>query len=74
MGYRDYDLSVINNNKTVDLFNEIKNNTMKNLPLIHKNWIKNDKIYNILKYDKQFLTHDMINDIGLWRSVVYSNE
>ena len=30
MGYRDYDLSVINNNKTVDLFNEIKNNTMKN--------------------------------------------
>jgi len=74
MAYREYDLSLINKNKTHDLFNEIKNNTMKNLPLIHKNWIKNDKIYNILKYDKQFLTHDMINDIGIWRSVVYSND
>ncbi len=74
MEYRVYDLSVIDNKKTLDLFDEIDNKSVNNIPLIHKNWIKNDKVYNVLKYDKVKLSVDMIETLGLWRSVIYSNK
>ena len=59
---KEYHLSSLNDNKIIEQYK-----------LIHKNWIKNDKIYNILKYDKAIITHDMINTLGIYRSVIYSN-
>lgn len=77
MENRVYDLSSINNYKTLDLLNDIENSdtlNKKELPLIHKQWMKNDKVYNIFKYNKEALTVDMVNTLGLWRSVIYSNK
>ena len=74
MEYRVYNLSVIDNNKTLDIFDQIDNKVTNNLQLIHKQWIKNDKVYNVLKYDKAKLTVDMVDKLGLWRSVIYSNK
>ena len=74
MEYRVFDLSVIDNKKTSDIFDQIDNKSVNNLPLIHKKWIKNDKVYNVFKYDKTGLTVDTIETLGLWRSVVYSNK
>ena len=82
MEYKVYDLSTINNHNTLDIFDRINQSGKSdkidkgedNLPLIHKHWMKNDKVYNILKYNRATLTYDMINTIGLWRSVIYSNK
>ena len=73
----EYDLSSINTYKTLDILDGIhinNNNNIKKTILIHKSWAKNNKVYNILKYDKKLLTYDMIESIGLWRSVVCSNK
>lgn len=73
MIYKIYDLSVINKRNTLEILDDIKNETGNNLSLTYKKWMKNEKVYNILKYDKTMLSYDMIEDIGLWRSVVYSD-
>ena len=81
----EYDLSSINIYKTLDIIDEIYNNdnisndnissnNIKNTILTNKSWAKNNKLYNILKYEKKLLTHDMIESVGLWRSVIFSNK
>ena len=84
----EYDLSSINGYKTSDILNEIHNNNngnnsnncndnngnIKNTILINKPWIRNNKVYNILKYEKKLLAYDMIDGAGLWRSVICSNK
>ena len=66
-----YDLSSINNNNFKDC---IKNNDFNNLKINTKQWMKNNKLYNIIKYEKDTLTHDTIHSIGLLRSLIYSND
>tara|TARA_B100000902_G_scaffold321476_1_gene314434 strand:+ start:285 stop:1505 length:1221 start_codon:yes stop_codon:yes gene_type:complete len=44
------------------------------LKLTVKYWRRSDKIYKILKYDKQYLTEDKALTIGLFRSVICRNE
>ena len=81
-----YDLScindVINNINSNNNSNNSNNNdecirtihTKDNFNLIHKQWLKNDKVYNIIKYDKSFLTYDMVDQLGIYRSLVTSND
>lgn len=76
----EYDMSTINSINMNDVYsNETNIDTesvktkLNNLKLTHKHWIKNNKTYNILKYTKETLTHDMIDKTGLFRSVIYSN-
>jgi hypothetical protein len=66
----EYDLSITNNIKITELFN---NNNFDKLKLINKLWMKNNKVYNVIKYDKAYLTYDMVESIGKWRSVILSN-
>ncbi len=47
---------------------------LDSLKITVKRWRSSDKIYKILKYDKQYLTEDKINSIGLFRSVVTRNK
>ena len=58
----EYNLSVFNENDFIE-----KNK------LIHKSWVANNKKYNILKYNKEFLSFDQIETIGLFRSIIYTN-
>ena len=58
-----YDLSSINTIKNCDNDNNYK--------LKYKKLIKNNKTYNIYQYDKKYLTFDMTNSIGLYRSVIF---
>ena len=67
----EYNLSLINN---IDVRSCLKDNDFEKLKLVHKQWMKNDKVYHILKYDKKILAEDLIDSIGLLRSVIYSNE
>jgi hypothetical protein len=41
--------------------------------LINKSWSKNNKIYNINKYDKNFISPDNIDSLKKFRSVITSN-
>ena len=58
----EYNLSVFNENDFIE-----KNK------LIHKSWVANNKKYNILKYNKEFLSFDQIETIGLFRSIIYTD-
>jgi hypothetical protein len=66
-----YDLSQVTT-EMVDILNKIENPTFQNA-LNCKQWMRNNKVYNILKYDKQILSYDMIEKTGLCRSIIYSN-
>ena len=77
MGSIEYDLSSINGIKTKDLLKKNNIDTMENTDrnnLIHKQWRKNEKIYDILKYDKSLLSYDLIKTIGKFRSVIFSDD
>ena len=70
-----YDLSLINGTNINELIlNETSPKIINNLKLNHKFWMKNDKTYNILKYDKRYLSHELINSVGLLRSIIYSQD
>ena len=45
-------------------------NTRGDYKLIHKNWVKNNITYEIIKYDKTLLTYDIIDKMGIFRSVI----
>jgi len=72
----EYDLSSINGISTNDIenVNECKEktyiNTTDKFKLTYKNWVKNNKTYGIIKYDKSILTYDMVHRMGLFRSVI----
>ena len=56
-----YDLSSINN---INLKECIKNNDFNKIKINNKQWMKNNKVYNIIKYEKDYLTDDNFNSIG----------
>ena len=43
---------------------------IESLKLLLKKWYINEKTYNIFKYDKTVLLHDMILKTGLFRSII----
>ena len=69
----EYDLSSINGIKIKNLLEKNNMDNMDNMNnLIHKQWIKNDKIYDIITYDKSLISYDMIETLGKLRSVIFS--
>jgi len=58
----DYDLSSL---KDINFIKEYK--------LIEKCWAKNNKTYNIIKYDKNYITYDILYLIKNIRSVIISS-
>jgi hypothetical protein len=70
-----YDLSYIGN-EMIDSSNNMnleESPINNNANIMSKKWMRNNKVYNIIKYDKQVLTYDMIDKLGLFRSVIHSN-
>ena len=57
-----YDLSMLKDETTLNKYK-----------LINKYWGKNNKTYNIIKYDKNHTTYDMMNHNKCFRSVICSN-
>jgi hypothetical protein len=73
MPNREYDLSSIANHTLSDVMNDNSDSIIIQ-GFLKKRWTRNNKVYNILKYDKPYLTYDMVDTIGLWRSVICSNK
>jgi len=67
------DLSQISTNMADILSDDNEKTINLNNGFICKQWMRNHKVYNILKYDKQMLTYDMVEKNGLCRSIIYSN-
>ena len=57
-----YDLSVLKDEDYI-----------KNNKLINKPWGKNNKIYNIITYDKNIITYDMVDQMKIFRSIICGN-
>lgn len=66
-----FDMKVVYNNHNTEEDTTLKQ--LNSLKLVEKLWNYNDKIYKIIQYDKQYLTHDMISSSGLFRSVIVNN-
>ena len=62
MQYNKYDLSPLNNESFLKI-NKIT----------QKQWAKNNKTYNIIKYNKDYITYDLINKLKIFRSVITSH-
>lgn len=64
---RNIDLTSIFSDETAD---DINKNTLTSVRLKLKRWMFNDKIYKIIRYDKEFLSDDIKDTTGLFRSVI----
>ena len=73
--------SLIPTNESKEIYNEIEKKTsdetrtklLSNYNIIDKVQVIDNKPYNLLKYDKKYLTHDSYRTIGKFRSLVYRN-
>ena len=69
-----FNLHTVNGIDMSKLYNSCKNEdneTITNsLKLTEKLWNYKDKIYKIIRYDKEFMSVDMIKTTGLFRSVI----
>ena len=66
-----YDLRNIRNDIEDVIKNPTKDSIEKDNHFQYKQWLQNDKEYNIVKYNKQFLEFNP--NIGLCRSLIFSN-
>lgn len=64
------DISAIYNDETSE---ENRENILNTNRLKMKKWMFNDKIYKIIRYNKELLSDDTRESIGLFRSVIYQN-
>lgn len=62
------DMKPIYNNRLTEDENLVKH--LNSLKLKEKLWNYNDNIYKIIQYDKNYLTNDLVNTIGLFRSLI----
>jgi hypothetical protein len=78
MTYDLNDVDDINNINISGLFHNINSDESKtnlnNLKIDSKEWVINNKKYQILKYDKDFLNYDMIEKTGLIRSIILNEK
>jgi len=69
-----YDLSAVCNFDLDELFNERNSGIIEQkFKLNHKLWMINDKVYNILKYNKEHLSNQSCHWMGLFRSIIFSD-
>ena len=66
-----YDLLLIRKDMKEIINNPQKEVIEKNGEFLYKQWLHNDKIYNIIKYNKQHIDFNINN--GLCRSIIYSD-
>jgi len=66
-----YDLKNIKSNIEDIITNPIKDSIEKKNCFICKQWLHNDKTYNILKYNNDSLQHNP--ELGLCRTIIFSN-
>lgn len=69
-----YSLSAVTKQDLCQLFNGDNENLLNSLKLTVKQWNYNDKLYKIIKYDKPYLTNDLITTSGLFRSVILKDD
>ena len=69
-----YDLSAVCNFNLDELFHEKNSGIIEQkFKLNHKLWMINDKVYNILKYNKEFISPQSYQWMCLFRSIIYSD-
>jgi len=71
-----YDLQVVNGKDLTRFYNdnETEQESLMNfLKLSVKHWRHNDKVYKIIRYNKEYLMDDLIKSSGLFRSVIFNN-
>jgi hypothetical protein len=64
-----YDISALYSGENDEQFESL----FKTLKLKQRSWKHMDSVYKIIKYDKQYLTLDLVKSAGLFRSVIYKN-
>jgi hypothetical protein len=72
-----YDLQNLCGKDIRQLYNkdEIDEDSLLNsLKLTIKKWSNNDKVYKIIRYNKSYLSDDLIRTSGLFRSVILNND
>lgn len=67
----EYDLAKVKNDIKSILNNPSKDDIEKDQEYIYKQWIHNDKVYNIIKYNKN--VREFKEENGLFRSIIFSN-
>lgn len=71
-----YDLNTVEGHDMASLYSDNQANIdvlLNTLNLKQKRWIVDGKNYNVVRYDKSFLTNDRMETVGLFRSVVHAN-
>lgn len=69
-----YDLNKVEGHNLADLFSDEQSKVdalLNTLNLKQKHWAVGGKNYNVVRYDKQFLSQDRAETVGLFRSVVH---
>lgn len=71
---REYDFKTINGMDMRNVYNCTENDESKSiinsLKLTEKLWNYKNKVYKVIRYDKEYMTNDMIKTTGLFRSVI----
>ena len=67
----EYDLAKVTSNIENIINNPSKDDIEKDMEYTYKQWLHNDKVYNIIKYNKN--VSDFKEENGLFRSVIFSN-
>ena len=71
-----YDLNTVEGHDMTCLFSEEQANVdalLNTLNLKQKCWVVGGKNYNVVRYDKQFLSKDRVETVCMFRSVVHHN-
>jgi hypothetical protein len=71
-----YDLNTLEGHDMTSLYSDNQANIdalLNTLNLKQKRWVVGGKNYNVIRYDKQFLTKDRMETVGMFRSVVHTN-
>jgi arsenate reductase-like glutaredoxin family protein len=70
----EFDLETVNGNNIRSLYNFSQNDDAQSiansLKLTEKLWNYKNKMYKVIKYDKENISNDMIKTTGLFRSVI----
>jgi hypothetical protein len=64
-----YDISPLYSGENDDMFESLFNT----LKLKQRPWKHMESVYKIIKYEKQYLTFDLVKSTGLFRSVIYKD-
>lgn len=70
-----YDLQVVNGKDLTQFYNDSETeqeSLMNFLKLSVKHWRHNEKIYKIIRYNKEYLSEDLVKSSGLFRSVIFN--